>query len=51
MDTQQAEKHVKLQRYCICIWQNVLGTHDASVHGGSSDLIVKILDKIILKRV
>ena len=26
---------------CICNWQNVLGTHHASAHGGSSDLIVK----------
>ena len=24
--------------------QNVLGTHHASAHGGSSDLIVKMLD-------
>ena len=29
---------------CICNWQNVLGTHHASAHGGSSDLIVKVLD-------
>ena len=29
---------------CICNWQNVLGTHHASAHGGSSDLIVKMLD-------
>ena len=29
---------------CICSWQNVLGTHHASAHGGSSDLIVKMLD-------
>ena len=36
---------------CICNWQNVLGTHHASAHGGSSDLIVKMLDSIILKRV
>ena len=33
----------------ICNWQNVLGTHHASAHGGSSDLIVKMLDSIILK--
>ena len=35
--------------FCICNWQNVLGTHHASAHGGSSDLIVKMLDQIILK--
>ena len=34
---------------CICNWQNILGTHHASAHGGSSDLIVKMLDQIILK--
>ena len=33
----------------LCIWQNVLGTHHASAHGGSSDLIVKMVDYIILK--
>ena len=35
----------------ICNWQNVLGTHHASAHGGSSDLIVNMLDYIILKQV
>ena len=37
------------RRICICNWKNVLGTHHASAHGGSSDLIVKMLDYIILK--
>ena len=31
---------------CIGYWQNVLGTHHASAHGGSFDLIVKMLDYI-----
>ena len=30
--------------YLYLNWQNVLGTHHASAHGGSSDLIVKMLD-------
>ena len=29
---------------CIVNWQNVLGTHHASAHGGSSDLIANMLD-------
>ena len=28
----------------VCYWQNVLGTHHASAHGGSFDLIIKMLD-------
>ena len=31
-------------RHLYLNWQNVLGTHHASAHGGSSDLIVKMLD-------
>ena len=34
---------------CICYWQNVLGTHHASAHGGSFGLVVKMLDLIFLK--
>ena len=34
---------------CNCNWQNVVGTHHASAQGGSSELIVKMLDEIILK--
>ena len=34
----------KASPICICNWQNVLGSHHASAHGGSSDLIVKMLD-------
>ena len=30
--------------YLYLNWQNVLETHHASAHGGSSDLIVKMLD-------
>ena len=30
--------------YLYLNWQNVLGTHHASAHGGSSALIVKMLD-------
>ena len=33
-----------LYLYLYFNWQNVLGTHHASAHGGSSDLIVKMLD-------
>ena len=33
-----------LYLYLYLNWQNVLGTHHASAHGGSSDLIVKMLD-------
>ena len=46
----QKHNHSTLWHYimnmtlCICIWQNILGTHHASAHGGSSDLIVKMLD-------
>ena len=35
---------VDLYLYLYLNWQNVLGTHHASAHGGSSDLIVKMLD-------
>ena len=34
---------------CICYWQNVLGTHHASAHGGSFGLVVKMLDYIFWK--
>ena len=33
----------------IVNWQKAPGTRHASAHGGSSDSIVKILDKLILK--
>ena len=36
--------HDFLSLYLYLNWQNVLGTHHASAHGGSSDLIVNMLD-------
>ena len=35
--------------YLYVYWQNVLGTHHASAHGGSFGLVVKMLDYIFLK--
>ena len=33
----------------IVNWQNVILTHHAYVHGGLSDLLAKLLDKIIFE--
>ena len=38
------QRPVYLYLYLYLNWQNVLGTHHASAHGGSFDLIVKMLD-------
>ena len=38
------DRSLYLYLYLYLNWQNVLGTHHASAHGGSSDLIVKMLD-------